>query len=558
MQDDDDSVDMPFDERAVAFAPPAAAPSPSREDSDSQPSLGRNKPKGAGVVRSNNNDERHNEDSDDDWTVASIKSWISTSLGSMAPKDPFGAHLYVASILDPNYESDSSVDNSKSGRSELGRVSIPRSVHSTSHQNSAAAIPQCIDTRSAGHRTAAARRSKVTGRREQVPPRVHHQDDCSSAAASLPSDEGLRIQSSLSHAAEKEVRRRKSRSAQTELAVASNRTPASMVRMTHSDTDSKLSSTAPSVVSTATSGPHASSDGASGSTQGKTDLKTTGTSPSLVVSKHSGSVNAPADNSFDSSQPSESTPEGNLSLLREERNDGDEEEDLEYRTPPKLPLKSSFSTPETTVSLYGDNTSDRTDSSNEVAVVPEKGQKGHDRPWGKRCLPWAVFVFVLLLVALLVPVIVLASDRSSDTVSSLVATAPPSAVLSLTPSGLPSSLPSASQSSGPSTSPSFLPTTVAPTEGPSNSPSINPTDSPTKATMQTRFYAIGDVPYKESEKGELEEHILALPDDAEFLIHVGDIRHGDDEIKCTLKEYKEVRDILLQSPVPVFIIPGGR
>eukprot|EP00980_Cylindrotheca_fusiformis_P003205 scaffold725_cov133-Cylindrotheca_fusiformis.AAC.13 len=167
---------------------------------------------------------------------------------------------------------------------------------------------------------------------------------------------------------------------------------------------------------------------------------------------------------------------------------------------------------------------------------------------GNKSVSWPVFVFVLLLVALLVPVIVLASDRSSDTVSSLVTTAPPTAMLSLTRSGLPSSLSSGSPSSAPSASPSLLPTTVAPTEDPPNSPSVNPTESPTKETVQTRFYAIGDVPYKESEKGELEEHILTLPDDAEFLIHVGDIRHGDEENKCTLEEYKEVRDILFAIP----------
>jgi hypothetical protein len=51
--------------------------------------------------------------------------------------------------------------------------------------------------------------------------------------------------------------------------------------------------------------------------------------------------------------------------------------------------------------------------------------------------------------------------------------------------------------------------------------------------------------------------MLALPDDAEFLIHVGDIRSARDGSVCTADEYTAVANILLQSHAPVFLVMGG-
>lgn len=81
---------------------------------------------------------------------------------------------------------------------------------------------------------------------------------------------------------------------------------------------------------------------------------------------------------------------------------------------------------------------------------------------------------------------------------------------------------------------------------------------PTAYEDETIFYAIGDVPYLDSEKIQLRDRMMNLPDNGEFLIHVGDIRSGKNKTApCKLEEYQEVRDILLQSKIPVFIIPGG-
>ena len=74
----------------------------------------------------------------------------------------------------------------------------------------------------------------------------------------------------------------------------------------------------------------------------------------------------------------------------------------------------------------------------------------------------------------------------------------------------------------------------------------------------TRFYAIGDVPYTERETKELKTQIDELEDDAEFLIHVGDIRTARNKSQCTIQEYYEVADILNKSHAPVFIILGGK
>ena len=81
---------------------------------------------------------------------------------------------------------------------------------------------------------------------------------------------------------------------------------------------------------------------------------------------------------------------------------------------------------------------------------------------------------------------------------------------------------------------------------------------PSCIESSSRFYVIGDVPYSTSESIELEQQILSLPSDAEFLIHVGDIRSARDGRKCEIDEYHEVAEILKLSNVPVFIVLGGK
>lgn len=76
-------------------------------------------------------------------------------------------------------------------------------------------------------------------------------------------------------------------------------------------------------------------------------------------------------------------------------------------------------------------------------------------------------------------------------------------------------------------------------------------DSP---NVQVTFYAMGDVPYAPAEDVLLPKQIAELPDDADFVIHVGDIKRGLP--LCTESVYQKVAGMLGKSAAPVFIIPG--
>ncbi|MCA9005204.1 MAG: hypothetical protein KDA70_07995 [Planctomycetaceae bacterium] len=75
-----------------------------------------------------------------------------------------------------------------------------------------------------------------------------------------------------------------------------------------------------------------------------------------------------------------------------------------------------------------------------------------------------------------------------------------------------------------------------------------------KPETQVTFYVMGDVPYKPAEDIELPKQISGLPDDAEFVVHVGDIKTGS--TPCNEGVYAKVAGMLAKSKVPVFIIPG--
>jgi len=68
------------------------------------------------------------------------------------------------------------------------------------------------------------------------------------------------------------------------------------------------------------------------------------------------------------------------------------------------------------------------------------------------------------------------------------------------------------------------------------------------------FYAMGDVPYAPEEDALLPQQIAELPNDAEFVIHVGDIKSGT--TPCDEAVYSKVFGMLSQATAPVFIIPG--
>jgi hypothetical protein len=69
-----------------------------------------------------------------------------------------------------------------------------------------------------------------------------------------------------------------------------------------------------------------------------------------------------------------------------------------------------------------------------------------------------------------------------------------------------------------------------------------------------RFCAMGDVPYADVEDKLLPRQISELPRNAEFVIHVGDIKSG--ATPCDEAVYNKVFGMLSQSVPPVFIVPG--
>jgi hypothetical protein len=113
--------------------------------------------------------------------------------------------------------------------------------------------------------------------------------------------------------------------------------------------------------------------------------------------------------------------------------------------------------------------------------------------------------------------------------------------------------------------PNPVPTSVpsrSPTSEPTNQPTPHPSPAPTeppsaKAVNEvTTFYAIGDVPYSDDQAEDLKVQLDNLPEDAEFVIHVGDLRKAGEEYPCKRKEYEDVASILQRSHAPVFVILG--
>jgi hypothetical protein len=71
------------------------------------------------------------------------------------------------------------------------------------------------------------------------------------------------------------------------------------------------------------------------------------------------------------------------------------------------------------------------------------------------------------------------------------------------------------------------------------------------------FSATGCGPYKPAEEPLLEKYVKLVSDDGKsaFLVHLGDIVSSAKK-KWPESEYKKVADILKQSRVPVFVVPG--
>ena len=68
------------------------------------------------------------------------------------------------------------------------------------------------------------------------------------------------------------------------------------------------------------------------------------------------------------------------------------------------------------------------------------------------------------------------------------------------------------------------------------------------------FSAMGDVPYTPEEYVALPQQISDLPEESEFVVHLGDIKSG--KAPCDEVIYQRVAEILAKSKIPLFIIPG--
>ncbi|CAJ1963257.1 unnamed protein product [Cylindrotheca closterium] len=153
------------------------------------------------------------------------------------------------------------------------------------------------------------------------------------------------------------------------------------------------------------------------------------------------------------------------------------------------------------------------------------------------------------------------SPRPSTTNPSPQPTAKPT----LFPTKPPTTPPTDPPTGQPTNRPTLRPHSDAPSTRPSKaevavieqtaSPSAPPIVS--ELILETNFVVMGDIPYNIEEEATLKKHIREIPDDLEFLFHVGDIRNGASRTTdCTLEEFQKVADMLLKSPIPVFIVPG--
>lgn len=70
------------------------------------------------------------------------------------------------------------------------------------------------------------------------------------------------------------------------------------------------------------------------------------------------------------------------------------------------------------------------------------------------------------------------------------------------------------------------------------------------------FSVFGDMPYRDSEIADLEDHVANwnLYSPSAFVVHVGDILSGSET--CQESRYQTVSDILKTSEIPVFVLPG--
>jgi hypothetical protein len=107
----------------------------------------------------------------------------------------------------------------------------------------------------------------------------------------------------------------------------------------------------------------------------------------------------------------------------------------------------------------------------------------------------------------------------------------------------------------PTAPPTLAPQILSSTTSPAPEPMSQP-QPPSFQAQTVIFYVLGDLPYSDDEAAVLQQQMDDLPDDAEFVVHVGDIRSGRGLPECLESEYTKVADLLRRSHAPVFIVRG--
>jgi hypothetical protein len=93
--------------------------------------------------------------------------------------------------------------------------------------------------------------------------------------------------------------------------------------------------------------------------------------------------------------------------------------------------------------------------------------------------------------------------------------------------------------------------TAAPTRSPNASSTARYSN-----TSSTTFYVIGDVPYNAAQAYGLKAQMQNMAADAEFVVHLGDLRNGNYNAPCLLADYTSVAESFRLSHAPVFVMLG--
>jgi TPR repeat protein len=71
---------------------------------------------------------------------------------------------------------------------------------------------------------------------------------------------------------------------------------------------------------------------------------------------------------------------------------------------------------------------------------------------------------------------------------------------------------------------------------------------------EVNFFAMADGPYSGEAYYLIEKELENIPKNAKFIIHLGDVKRK--ELVCPENDYKDFKNLLKRSPIPVFVIPG--